>query len=454
MENQHVNYLAQKGESWFSSATFKFIIISFIVLILLIPASMVENLIMERQMQSNSAFQQIESQWASPQKIAACVLNIPVETRYTENKEEKIRMDNLVVLPDLLNITGKIVPEIRYRGIYKFPVYTVALRITGKLMMPKSLPKFTETYKLNEAVVTLGISDLRGIENTPVLKMAGKAYEAVPGVPGESLTKSGVTFKVPIADSTQLGDFVIDLNLKGSDSILFYPLGKETSIDLQSPWTSPSFTGNFLPKDRKVDEKGFTAQWKVLYLNRNYPQEWINQAGNIEGSEVGVSLLQTVDHYQKAMRSVKYSLLFTALTFMAFFLAEVIRKRKIHPIQYSFTGFALIIFYSLMTALSEHLSFNMAFVLSTVLIIGLITSYSHSSFKDKKFTAIIAVLLCVLYLFLFTLLQLENYALLLGNIGLFAALATIMFVSRKINWYKPMVNSTAQEENPLEKDIE
>jgi len=177
-----------------------------------------------------------------------------------------------------------------------------------------------------------------------------------------------------------------------------------------------------------------------LHLNRTYPQQWTDDSYYIDDSAFGVGLLFPVDQYQKSLRSAKYAIMFISLTFLVFFFTELLNKKRIHPIQYLLVGLGLSIFYSLLVSLSEHMSFNWAYLIAGVSIIGLITAYAHSIFKNLRLTAILSLILVILYLFLFTILQLQDYSLLLGSIGLFLTLAIVMYLSRKIDWYANMLS--------------
>ncbi|MDD2412280.1 MAG: cell envelope integrity protein CreD, partial [Bacteroidales bacterium] len=212
------------------------------------------------------------------------------------------------------------------------------------------------------------------------------------------------------------------------------PVGKETMVKISSPWNSPRFDGSFLPDHRNITADGFTADWNVLNLNRNYPQQWIGNNNSIESSQFGVKLLFPVDQYLKTERSAKYAIMFIFLTFTLIFFFERFQKRRIHFIQYFFIGAALIIFYSLLLSLSEHIPFTWAYIVSATAVISLILSYTYSMIKSLKSTAILGVSLASIYLFLYTTLQVEDYSLLIGSIGVFFVLAILMYFSRKIEW--------------------
>jgi len=229
--------------------------------------------------------------------------------------------------------------------------------------------------------------------------------------------------------------FSMNIDLKGSQYIDFVPLGKTTDVDLKSNWTTPSFSGTYLPDSREINTDGFTAHWNILHLNRNYPQSWIGSQYKVGSSSFGTNLLLPVDNYKKSYRVAHYAILFLVFTFMVFFFVEVLNKVFIHPIQYLLVGIALVIFYTLLISFSEHIMFNIAYILSAILTLFLITGYTAAILKSRKIALLIFGILTLLYSFIFTIIQMEDYALLIGSIGLFLILGIVMYFSRKIDWY-------------------
>lgn len=199
-------------------------------------------------------------------------------------------------------------------------------------------------------------------------------------------------------------------------------------------------TPAFLPDSRNVTDKGFTANWNVLHLNRNYPQVWKSNMYSIRDSEFGIVLLLPVDNYQKSYRSIRYAILFICFTFLVFFFIEVLNKIFIHPIQYILVGIALIVFYTLLLSLSEHVKYNFAFIISAVSTILLIAGYVKAILKSGKLTLLTSGILTILYTFIFVIIQLQDFALLIGSIGIFIILGLTMFFSRKIDWYDLNLN--------------
>lgn len=432
----------EKINGFFSSLGFKLAMIAFLSLILLIPSVMILNLIQERQQRSNETISEVSSIWGSSQTISGPFLTIPFETTEKKaNGEVTTRTGYTHYLPDDLTIEGTIVPEVRKRGIYRVVTYSAQLHISGKFIpVNYENGKNEETvYNTAKANIEIGIPDMRGINKEITVSWNQNPVNVIPGMKTDDLAESGVHAPVVIQSNTTY-NFEFDLDINGSNSLHFIPLGKETNVTISSPWNDPGFTGAFLPDDRKIDINGFTAYWNVLQLNRNFPQQWNNDEYSVSESAFGVELITPVDHYQKSERSVKYAILFIGLTFLVFFFAEVMTHTRIHPVHYLLTGFAVVIFYSLLTALSEHIAFNLAYVVSSLVNILMIGLFAHSLYHKSRVSVSVISCLAVLYIFLFVILQLSDYSLLLGNIGLVIILAIIMYFSRKIDWYSRSEN--------------
>jgi inner membrane protein len=421
----------------FSSLGFKLALIAFLSLILLIPSSMIRSLILEREQRRSETVTEVTAIWGDSQTLSGPVLSIPFETSEKEgNGDFKTVTNYSHFLPENIIVNGSIVPEVRNRGIYKVVTYTARLHITGKFV-----PVVTDGEILNlapgdsqKAYVEIGIPDMRGINKDILVKWNNETLQVVPGLKTSDISRSGVHVPVDLIPGQEFR-FEYDLDLNGSHSLNFIPLGKETNVKLTSTWNAPSFSGAFLPDDRKIDANGFTASWNILQLNRNFPQQWVNDEYSVSGSAFGVELITPVDNYRKSERSVKYAILFIGLTFLVFFFAEVMTKTRIHPVHYLLSGFAIVIFYSLLTALSEHISFNLAYLISSLTIITMVGAFSKSLYSNWKVVLTVITCLTALYIFLFVILQLTDYSLLLGNIGLVIILGIVMYFSRKIDWY-------------------
>lgn len=419
-------------------------LIVLIALLLLIPAVMIENLIYERENTQREAVLEVSSKWSTQQTLTGPVLSIPfmryIKQYSIKDSSEKIVQikDYMHFLPDELSIVGDLIPEKRYRGIYEVVVYNASIHFSG-IFNSIDFKRFDIPMRdilFDKAFVSIGISDLRGIEKQVALNWNEESFVFNPGTVNTDFITSGINAEVPFdVNNKSTYNFFLDLNLKGSQLLHFIPVGKVTDLDLSSKWSTPSFNGAFLPDSRKVDENGFEAHWNILHLNRNFPQSWLGSTYTVQEAAFGVDLLLPVDNYQKATRTIKYAILFIALTFMVFFFVEILNKRFIHPIQYILVGFALIIFFSLLLALSEHVKFNLAYIISAIATLVLITAYVKAILKSNTLTLLISGILLILYSFIFVIIQLQDYALLIGSIGLFIILGLVMYFSRKIDWY-------------------
>jgi len=441
----------EKAHRWVrNSVTLKVVTITVMVILLLIPTEMVKSIISEREHLNNSATNEVGSKWAGPQQLNGPILTIPVvyEVISADQKSEVVKYWH--ILPEESKIEGTIQPEKLRRGIYEVVVYKSNLSFSGKFDLDKSIDQNgLKEIRYNQSFLTLGITDLRGIKNEIILNWNNEKLKVKPGSTLSDLIYSGVTCDLPSLTDNLRNKVAFDfsLNLQGSQSMTFIPLGNITEVSLTSNWPSPSFDGNFLPDAREVSTTGFTASWKILQINRNIPQSWVygNQREKIDSAAFGVNLILPLDDYQKSMRSAKYAVLTIALTFLIFFLVEILNRRKIHPFQYTLVGLALILFYVLLISISEHTNFNTAYFISTFAIVTMVSLYSLSIFKMKKFTVILTTTLVAIYGFLFVTLQLEDYALLMGSIGLTIILGATMYFTRKINWYQ--LNFESQEQD-------
>lgn len=423
---------------------FKVGIIVVIALILLIPTSMIENLIGERERTQNEAIREVSSKWGEEQTISGPFISIPYK-RYVKEFSQKDSVEKIVelkeylhVLPSELKVSGDINPEKRYRGIYEIVVYNSNLNISGSFskfdFAATDIP--SKNIQFNKAEFVVGIDDLRGIEEQVNLSWNDEEVSFNPGVSSNDIVRSGINALLTLepGDSSSY-NFNLSLDLKGSQLLYFTPVGKVTDITMESEWANPSFNGAFLPDNREVSPSGFTANWNVLHLNRNYPQIWAGNRHSIGSSSFGIDLLLPVDNYQKSYRSIRYAILFIGFTFLVFFFIEVMNKVFIHPIQYLLVGVALVVFYTLLLSLSEHLKYNLAFIVSAVSTLLLIAGYVKAILKSGKLTLLLSGILTVLYAFIFVIIQLQDYALLIGSIGIFIILALVMYFSRKIDWY-------------------
>jgi inner membrane protein len=429
----------------------KALIIGLLVLVLLIPTIYVQNLIEEREARQKEATTEVSSKWAGRQIVTGPVLVLPY---WDAADTTHVRVKHYAsFLPDELKINGTLVPQEKYRGIYKVMLYTSRLNLSGnfKDVQPEKIKIRKEDILWNEAFVKLNLSDVKGLNDEINLRWNNTLLPL--SLNAQDDPSDHESFSTPLnltkAEDLDNASFSTDLNISGSEQLQFTPVGKSTTVTLNSQWPHPSFSGDILPQTTNVSSKGFSATWKSLALKRNFPQQWkddsypIAPAGNtnpvalpnsITNTSFGADLFVPVNGYQKTTRSIKYAVLCILLTFAAFFLIETTNKRSVHPFQYGLIGLALIMFYTLLLSFSEYIGFNLAYAIASVCTIGLIAWFVKGILGSFRLSSILSAVLLLIYTYVFTILQLQDYSLILGSVGLFITLAIIMHFSKKIQW--------------------
>lgn len=427
-----------------TSLTLKLITIALLLLVLLIPLGMVQSIIYERQTRRDEAVQEVGQTWGGEQTVCGPVLTVPVKARIettvpqTGLTQYSTITEYVHFFPEELKIDAQIDPQVRERGIYDILVYTGKIKMIGSF----DILNFSEFSSIDsilwdKAFVSIGIPDLKAIRNTPKLVWNNQSLNVNPGAKENGVFVYGVSSDTPLEpNSTAKNVFTIDLELGGNSSLFFVPIGKVTDVHASSTWSSPKFIGSFLPNNKpQVDQSGFQADWKVLHLNRSYPQQFIGSMEGVNESAFGVQLMIRIDEYQRNERSAKYGILLIGLTFLTFFFIQVLNKVKIHFIQYLLVGFALSLFYLLLLSFSEQIGFNKAYLVAALATSGMVGLYFKSVTQSWKLTAIMLFLLSFVYIFTYVIIQLEDWSLLVGSIGLFIILALVMYLSRKVDWY-------------------
>ncbi len=430
------------------SLSIKIFSIGFIALLLMIPISFVKDLIRERNYSQQGVIQEVSGKWGNTQEIIGPVLTIPYKVENIDkdgNVYEYTKHSHF--LPERLNISGEIHPENRKRGIYNVVLYQALLNCSGLFKKP-IIDKFginPDKVEWDKAFLQISIPDMAGINDNIQLTFNQSSYRMEPGIVKLNGFNSGVRIPLQLDPKNKDVEFSFNLDLNGSQALTFGPIGKETNLNLKSSWASPSFMGSFLPDTHTVNDDGFNATWKILDLNRNYPQSWAGEEHDLRLSTFGLKLMQPVDEYAKNTRSAKYALLVITLTFLIFFFFEMINKQKLHPMHYILVGLAISIFYILLLSLSEHLGFNVAYGISASAVIALISVYTTTLLNSNYLVIMLASILSSIFGFIFIILQLEDFALLAGSIGLFVVLAIVMYLSRDIDW--EMVGKTTHPES-------
>lgn len=424
------------AQTWQKSKFFfKALLIGILILLLLIPSYFVQELIQEREQRQKEAYEEVSSKWAGMQTITGPVLVLPyTEALANVSGPPTILRKQAYLLPDKLSITGQMKPEERHRGIYQVMLYSSTLNISGQFneIPLKQLRIDAFNVLWNEAYICINLQDPRGLKEEMQLKWNDSLITLNPSTINNAVMKDAFIAPVNVSPEGNIS-FSSQLQFNGSRELQFTPVGKETTVKLTSSWTEPSFTGGQLP-EYQVGKDGFSATWKSLSHTRSYPQSWKETSYNLASASFGSGLFIPVNGYQKIMRSVKYAILCIVLTFAAFFIIEMVNKKSVHPIQYALVGAALILFYTLLLSFSEYIGFNFAYILATVATVGLIGWFIKGVLSSGKLSWLLSLLLVLLYGYIFTILQLQDYSLLLGSIGLFITLGVIMHFSRKIQW--------------------
>ena len=419
------------------SLTFKAIMIALLTLLLLNPGAMIQNLIRERQERSRETIWKINDKWSGPQTLCAPLLCVPYTTiKLDKDKKPYYEEHTLYITPKELTINVSLTPEERYYGIYKAILYKSDIHFEGNFSELAGLQIDNSELHFDKAQIAIGITDLRGVSENPNFKIGDTMLETTVGETGLSILGKSLIVNLKNNGLTDSLPFSCEMKLNGSSSINFIPIGQQTAVTVGGQWQSPSFIGGFSPESI-VDKEQFNASWNILSFNRDIPETWSDYyVTDLGDTSFGVNLIETVDHYQQNMRTAKYALMFIALTFIVFFFVEIFTKKPIHIFQYLLVGIALILFYSLLLSLSEQIGFGLAYLVASVATISMITIYFYSLIKQKLPTFILAAIMLILYASLYVLLQIEDYALLVGSIFLFIILGVIMFMSNKIKFWK------------------
>lgn len=449
----NISSLFERFNDWLKeSIVVKLISIGFLILILMIPSTWVESLIRERQMRADDVIAEVSGKWAASQTLTGPVLMIPYkEIEKVDEWTNGVKYTRLVetthrayFLPEELNVNASVTPEILHRGIFDVAVYDSKVNIKSTFGSPNfakwNIPD--EQVFWGDAELLFGINDLQGIHENPKIVSNDKQLTS------ESSANLGFNLQeeefatgivVPFdwtGRSDVLKDVNIDLALKGSERLYFVPIGKSTSVSLAGDWASPSFDGKMLPTTREINEKNFKATWKILSFNRPIADQWIDAAQPLSGNDFGVRFLIPADQYQKSMRTAKYDALIIILAFVALFLVEITRKVRIHPFQYILVGVALIVYYTLLLSISEHVGYNTAYAIASTATVLLLALYSMTFLRVRSLVVLFSSVMSLFYVFIFVIIQAEDYSLLIGSVGLFIITAVVMYFSRNIRWYK------------------
>ncbi|WP_455423546.1 cell envelope integrity protein CreD [Agrilutibacter solisilvae] len=433
----------------------------------MIPLLLIRGTISERQEYRAQAVSNVSRSSAGAQSFAGPVLVVPyVDQVEVEEKNAAGEVVRKVIrdgeagrwtfFPERLSVAGTLLPQTRRLGLHEVRVYTfdAAARAQFDVVIPADAdPRLPR--RIGQPWLSYGIADVRGLASMPQLVLDGHAQRLQEGFGSRDQGGVHVRLAAPRAGQVLRLDTRLKLRLAGTESLALVPLARANTFQVASAWPHPRFGGDFLPNSPQVGAKGFKAQWEVSSLASSAQRQFLagrtlpgvsasspavdDNAGNpaTEGIDaVAISLMDPVNVYTQADRASKYGLLFVLLTFVGFFMFELIKQLRIHPIQYGLVGLALAIFFLLLVSLSEHIPFHWAYLIASVACIGLIGFYLSSVLQSKARGIGFAAMLATLYAALYGLLVSEDNALVLGAALLFVILAGLMAATRKVDWYQ------------------
>lgn len=444
------NPTTPKGNSLMNSLAFPFkmFMMFLLTLFLFLLSLWIGNLVGERSGRQREAARAISTRMGGPQTCTGPVLMIP----YIKGKAKK----EWFLLPEQLNVHADVKPSIRRYSIYDIVTFHANIKMNGTFSMPQELPEGVspDSVLWKESKILVGVTDQKGLQKGITLLINGKEKKYEPGTGTAHFLQQGI--HAGISDLKAGNEdlrFDIVMPINGTDYLGFLPTARECEVNCQSPWSSPSFTGNHLPStEPQVDAKGFKANWKITNLNHNIPMEWIdyNPVANVvhevavtgavsefgTGKDFGVKLMQPVNEYTLNDRANKYALLLIGLVFGMYLLFELLKKYRIHLAQYGLVGLAQLIFFLLLLAISEHTSFSVAYLIASLATLSLLTWYTRGFITKSNEVMLFAGVAAAVYFFIYLLLQLEDIALLVGAIGIFMIMTLVMGLLRKYQWFK------------------
>lgn len=448
------------------SALTKVIVLVLLILFAGLPLARIAGLIDERGQSRQHAAQELAVRHAGPQVLAGPFLVIPYTERWVEEQLDdkgqpkahvpRSKQRAHIVFPERADLRGKLDAQERYLGIFNILFYDLHGTLTGRFPAfdPASLPRTEKasTLEAQPPVLAMALSDLRGLQGAPVLRVAGEGgrwQPRVPGLPQDSWLAGGIHAPLPAGaqkafDARQPLAFDVQMVVVGQERLSIVPLADENTAQLSSNWPHPSFGGEFLASRRSVTDKGFEAQWSVSSLVSSARTQLLQAAKPERGAPASaamaldsfdISLIEPLNVYAMTERAVKYGLLFVGLVLMAAFMFELFARLRLHPVQYGLVGLSITLFFLLLLALSEKIAFSLAYASAAGASTLLLTVYFSAVLRGWKRGLGLGVYVGVLYAALYGLLSSEDNALLLGSLLLFGLLGLLMLGTRRVDWY-------------------
>ena len=450
---------------------FKLFLAIVVAMALTIPLFSIWLLVYDRQTQEQEATSSITAGWGGPQVMSGPLLVIPYRASATEtvmeNGQSVTRTSQvtkaLTIAPEIADLSTELRPDVRKRSIYEAVVYDAAVSGHARFVLPLDLARTgvdPSQLDMSRAELRFGLSDPKGLGGNPRVLAGGQALRMLPGAGSSGGRGFFAWVDVSSLASRPLAvDFAYDF--RGNADLNLAPRAGDTRWTVRSTWASPSFAGDFLPVSRSVGANGFAATYRVsnLALGRSListdvataleavvkaPSAHASKADDVSSGyqQASISLIQPVDLYSQVNRATKYGFLFIGFTFLALLMFDVIGGVRVSAVGYLLMGAALILFFALLLAFAEVIGFAPAYVLAAAAIAGLNTAYAAAVLGSWRRGSFIGALLVGLYAVLYVLLSLEAFSLLIGALLLFAALAGVMYATRRIDWSAPRTSAT------------
>ena len=389
----------------------KIAFIGLITILLLIPLMMIEGVINERNELKYSVKKEISRAISESQIVDGPRLIYTVKKEQVVDDKKEMVEELHIINPHKLESKVNVTTETLRRSIYNVIVYHSKINMNGSYVLPEAV------YNGENFKIKMKVSDLKGLTDTPKISLLNKDYKFDVDDSGQLYT----IIELPKENQTdRIIHFTMQLELKGTERLMFAPSADETVLSISSSYANPSFVGEYLPLSRDVNEDGFTAKWKVLKINKK------------RSEYMGVDFIEVASQYQQAMRSVKYGMLIICLVFIAGLLVEFVTRRQIHVVQYAIIGLSLVLFYSLLTAFSDIIPFGCSYLISSIMTTIALTLYYRGILKHKS-AWILGGFISIMYVTNYILLQMETHSMLAGSLLLFVLLSVMMYFTANMN---------------------
>jgi inner membrane protein len=415
------------------------LVLAMLTLALKFPLGLVGGVIDDRQMHENEATKKVTESWGMAQVFAGPMMVLPYK-RLSDGWEPD---QTFTLLPERLSIDGQVKPEQRRRGLFAVTVYTATLDVVAEFQLKAIRDLLVDGRRVDwtAARLDIGLTDPKAIDAATV-DVEGQQIEWIPGL-GTSLSTPPAALGSLDLAKRETVTVRFRITFGGSGSLALAPIGRRTDATISSPWPSPSFIGRYLPLTQTIDKDGFRAKWSTSHLGRRYGQLWDNRNGTepapgiVTESAFGFALHNPIDAYRKTDRAIKYAVMFIGLTFAACLLFEMATGTHPHVTQYGLIGLSLCVFYLLLLSTSEQIGFAPAYLASACAVVTQATIYNWALYRRRAPALAFGAILTGLYAGLYSLLQLEDVALLAGSVLLFSVLSLAMWFTRNLHRVRP-----------------